>query len=102
MPSGSPWCASTITPGRSIYCAHEFVTENARYAYVFYAVALNSTGALVSIARDKGDFAAALEHARVLLTLDPGNAQLQALVAETRKEGASASVKDLDSLPICC
>ncbi len=83
--------------------------DNARYAYV-YAVALNSSGAageamalleqthrqhpadrdvlmaLVSFARDKGDFAAALRHARELLTLDPGNAQLQALVAELEKK----------------
>ena len=29
--------------------------------------------ALVSIARDKGDFATALRHARELVTLDPGN-----------------------------
>ena len=38
--------------------------------------------ALVSIARDQGDFAAALGHARELLALDPGNAQLRAVVAE--------------------
>jgi hypothetical protein len=30
--------------------------------------------ALVSIARDKADFAAALRYAREFLTLDPGNA----------------------------
>jgi predicted CXXCH cytochrome family protein len=89
--------------------AHELVPDNARYAYV-YAVALNSSGAagealalleethqqhladrsvlmaLVSIGRDKGDFAAALRHARELLTLDPGNAQLQALVSEFEKK----------------
>jgi Flp pilus assembly protein TadD len=83
--------------------------DNARYAYV-YAVALNSSGAavealalleeahqqhpadrnvlmaLVSFARDNGDFTAALRHARELLTLDPGNAQLQALVAELEKK----------------
>jgi tetratricopeptide (TPR) repeat protein len=88
--------------------AHERMPDNARYAYV-YAVALNSSGAageamalleethrlqpadrdvlraLVSFARDKGDFAVALRHARELLTLDPGNAQLQALVAELEK-----------------
>ena len=82
---------------------------NARYAYV-YAVALNSSGAaeealalleeahqlhpadrtvlmaLVSIARDNGDFAVALRHARELLTLDPGNVQLQALIAELEKK----------------
>jgi Flp pilus assembly protein TadD len=89
--------------------AHELMPDNARYAYV-YAVALNSSGAgkdalalledahqqhpadrnilmaLVSFAGDQGDFAAALRHARELLTLDPGNAQLQALVAELEKK----------------
>ena len=88
--------------------AHELMPDNARYAYV-YAVALNSSGAakealslleaahqqhpadrnimtaLVSIARDNGDFAVALRQARELLALDPGNAQLQALVAELEK-----------------
>ena len=88
---------------------HELMPDNARYAYV-YAVALNSSGAagealalledahqqhpadrsvlvaLVSIARDNGNFAAALRHARELLTLDPGNAQLQGLVAELEKK----------------
>ena len=42
--------------------------------------------ALVSIARDNGNFARALRHARELLTLDPGNAQLQALVAELEEK----------------
>jgi tetratricopeptide (TPR) repeat protein len=89
--------------------AHELTPDNARYAYV-YAVALNSTGAtrealallerahqrhpadrnvlttLVSIARDNGDFAAALGHARELLALDPGDAQLQALVSDLEKK----------------
>src|SRR3984893_215116 len=89
--------------------AHELVPDNARYAYV-YAVALNSSGAarqaatlleeahqqhpadrdvlmaLVSIARDQGTCAAALEHARELLALDPGNAQLRALVSELEKK----------------
>jgi tetratricopeptide (TPR) repeat protein len=89
--------------------AHELMPDNARYAYV-YAVALNSSGAtgealalleeahqqhpadrsvlmtLVSIARDNGDFMAALRHARELLTLDPGNAPLQALVAELERK----------------
>jgi predicted CXXCH cytochrome family protein len=88
--------------------AHELVPDNARYAYV-YAVALNSSGAasealalleethrhhpadrnvlmaLVSIARDNGEYAAALRHARELLALDPGNAQLQALVTELER-----------------
>jgi predicted CXXCH cytochrome family protein len=85
--------------------AHELMPANARYAYV-YAVALNSTGAaadavalledahrqhpadhdvltaLVSFARDKGDFALALRYARDLVTLEPGNAQLRALVSD--------------------
>jgi len=83
--------------------------EDARYAYV-YAVALNSSGAagealalleqahqqhpadrsvltaLVPMARNNGDFAAALRHARELPTLDPGNAQLQALVSELEEK----------------
>jgi Flp pilus assembly protein TadD len=42
--------------------------------------------ALVSIGRDKGEFAAALRHAGELLTLDPGNAQLHGLVAELEKK----------------
>src|SRR5215467_7915179 len=89
--------------------AHELMPDNARYAYV-YAVALNSSGAageamalleqthrqhpadrdllmaLVSFARDNRDFADALRHARELLTLDPGNAQLQDLVGELEKK----------------
>jgi tetratricopeptide (TPR) repeat protein len=89
--------------------AHELAPDNGRYAYV-YAVALNSTGApeqamtllerihgrhptdrdvltaLVSVARDQGDFAAALRHARELVTLDPGDAQLRALVSDLEKK----------------
>jgi hypothetical protein len=42
--------------------------------------------ALVAIARDSGDFAAALGHARELLTLDPGDARLQALVSDLEKK----------------
>jgi Flp pilus assembly protein TadD len=92
--------------------AHELMPDNPRYAYV-YAVALNSSGAakealalleeahqrhpadrniltaLVSIARDNGDFAAALRHARELLALDPGNAQLHALVSDLEKRQAN-------------
>jgi predicted CXXCH cytochrome family protein len=88
--------------------AHELMPDNARYAYV-YAVALNSSGAagealalleqthrqhpadrnvlmaLVSIARDNGDFAAALRHARALLTLDPADTQLRSLVSDLEK-----------------
>ena len=85
--------------------AHELAPDNARYAYV-YAVALNSTSAsgeamtlleqahqrhpadreillaLVSIARDKGDFTIALRHARELAVIEPENAELRALVAD--------------------
>jgi Flp pilus assembly protein TadD len=88
--------------------AHELTPENARYAYV-YAVALNSTGAaadalavldeahqqhradrdvlmaLVSIARDNGDFAAALRHARELATLDPADTRIRSLVSDLEK-----------------
>jgi len=76
--------------------AHELAPNNARHAYV-YGVALNSTGAhadamallekahqrhpsdrnillaLVSIARDNGDLATALLHARELVILDPSD-----------------------------
>ncbi len=79
---------------------HELMPENTRYAYV-YAVALNSTGsrddaisllerthhrhppdkdvllALNSIARDKGDVANALLHAREFVTLYPSDAQFR-------------------------
>ena len=55
--------------------------------YPFVARHLERTqAALVSVARDNGDFAAALRHARELLTLDPGNTQLQALVSELEKK----------------
>ena len=91
--------------------AHELAPDNARYAYV-YAVALNSTGApaeamalldrshqqhpadrdilmaLVSIARERGDFALALRHARELVTLDPADAQMRALVSDLEKRQA--------------
>jgi len=84
---------------------YELAPDNARYAYV-YGVALNSTGApaealallerahqqhptdrdtltaLVSIARDMRDFALALRHTRELVTLNPGDAQLRALVSD--------------------
>ena len=42
--------------------------------------------ALVSFARDSGDFTAAMRYARELLTLDPGNAQLRALVADLERK----------------
>jgi Flp pilus assembly protein TadD len=91
--------------------ATELAPDNARYAYV-YAVALNSRGApadamtllerahhqhptdreilmaLVSIARDTGDFAVALQHARELGALDPGDARLRALISELEKKAA--------------
>jgi tetratricopeptide (TPR) repeat protein len=90
--------------------ATELAPDNARYAYV-YAIALNSTGAvaeamgllerthrrnpsdadvlvaLVAIARDRGDIAAALRYARELAGLRPADMQLRALVLdlETRQ-----------------
>jgi hypothetical protein len=42
--------------------------------------------AIMPSPRDNGDFATALRHARELLTLDPGNTQLQALVSELEKK----------------
>jgi Flp pilus assembly protein TadD len=44
--------------------------------------------ALVSIARDTGDFALALRHARELVTLDPGDAKLRALISDLEKRQA--------------
>jgi Flp pilus assembly protein TadD len=91
--------------------ANELAPENARYAFV-YAVALNSTGAgaeamtlleeahrrhpadrdvlmaLVSIARDKGDLATALLHARELVDLYPADTQLRTLLLELEKHEA--------------
>jgi predicted CXXCH cytochrome family protein len=91
--------------------AYELAPDNARYAYV-YGVALNSTGApvealallerahqqhptdrdtlmaLVSIARDTGDFALALRHARELVALNPGDVQLRALVSDLEQRQA--------------
>jgi len=42
--------------------------------------------ALITIASDTGDFASALQDARELLTLDPGNAQLRGLIADLEKK----------------
>ena len=42
--------------------------------------------ALVSIARDTGDFGAALRHARELVTLDPADTRLRALVSDLEKQ----------------
>jgi Flp pilus assembly protein TadD len=111
IPSVCSWFGSRTTPGalELLRRAHELMPDNARYAYV-YAVALNSSGAarealalleethqqhpadrnvlmaLVSFAREQGDFAAPLRHARELLSLDPMNAQLHALVSELEKK----------------
>ena len=91
--------------------AAELAPGNARYAYV-YAVALNSTGspaqamellenthkrhpadrdtllALVSIARETGDVATALTHARELVALYPTDRQLHTLVLDLEKRQA--------------
>ena len=91
--------------------ASELAPDNARYAYV-YAVALNSTGspaqamellenthkrhpadrdtlfALVSIAREMGDVATALTHARELVALYPTDIQLRTLVLDLEKRQA--------------
>jgi len=88
--------------------ASELAPENSRYAYV-YAIALNSIGAsaqalqlledthkrhpadrdtllaLVSIARENGDFATALLHARELVTLYPTDMQLRLLILDLEK-----------------
>jgi predicted CXXCH cytochrome family protein len=88
--------------------ANELAPDNARYAYV-YAVALNSAGAhaeamallerahrqhpadrdvllaLVSIAQERGDLAAALSHARELAALDPADVQIRNLLSELEK-----------------
>ena len=91
--------------------ASELAPDNARYAYV-YAIALNSIGAgasamellenthkrhptdrdtllaLVSIARETGDFATALAHARELVALFPTDMQLRMLVLDLEKRQA--------------
>ncbi len=88
--------------------AAELAPGNARYAYV-YAIALNSTGspaqamellenshkrhpadrdtllALLSIARETGDVATALTHARELVALYPTDRQLRTLVLDLEK-----------------
>ena len=88
--------------------ASELAPDNVRYAYV-YAIALNSTGAaaeaiallerthrqhpadrdvlvaLVSIARDRGDFATALRYARELAGLYPADMQVRAMVMDLEK-----------------
>jgi predicted CXXCH cytochrome family protein len=85
--------------------AMELAPDNIRYAYV-YAIAMNSAGdhqaamailgrahqqhpadvdvlgALVAIARDKGDFPAALLYARALAALRPEDPQLRILVQQ--------------------
>ncbi|HTV34523.1 MAG TPA: tetratricopeptide repeat protein [Methylocella sp.] len=91
--------------------ASALAPDNARYAYV-YAIALNSIGspaqamelletaherhpadrntllALVSIARDSGDFATALIHARELVALYPQDMELRMLVLDLEKRQA--------------
>ena len=91
--------------------ASELAPGNARYAYV-YAIALNSIGAgasamellenthkrhpadrdtllaLVSIARETGDFATALLHARELVALNPEDMELRLLVLDLEKRQA--------------
>jgi Flp pilus assembly protein TadD len=91
--------------------ASELAPDNARYTYV-YAVALNSIGAgasamellenthkrhptdkdtllaLVSIARETGDFATALTHARELVALYPTDMQLRMLVLDLENHQA--------------
>jgi Flp pilus assembly protein TadD len=91
--------------------ATELAPEDAHYAYV-YAIALNSTGrpaeakallerthqqhptdrdallALVSIARDGGDFHEALARARELATLYPADKQIGGLVQQLEQPGA--------------
>jgi len=88
--------------------AAELAPGNGRYAYV-YAIALNSTGAqpqamelletshkrhpadrdtllaLVSIARESGDFATALLHARELVAFYPLDMQLRLLILDIEK-----------------
>lgn len=91
--------------------ASELAPGNARYAYV-YAIALNSIGAgasamelleashkrhpadrdtlmaLVSIARERGNFEAALTHARELAALYPTDMQLRLLILDLEKRQA--------------
>jgi predicted CXXCH cytochrome family protein len=93
---------------QELWQASELAPDNARYAYV-YAIALNSTGAsgqamelletthkrhpadrdtllaLVSIARETGDFTTALSHARELVALYPTDMQLRWLVLDLEK-----------------
>lgn len=88
--------------------ARELAPDNARYAYV-YAIALNSTGAhdeamaqleathqrhptdrdvllaLISIARETGDVAVALTHAREFSALYPSDLQLRMLVLDLER-----------------
>jgi hypothetical protein len=41
--------------------------------------------ALVSIARDRGDFVMALRHAREMATLDPADTRLRSLVSDLER-----------------
>jgi Tfp pilus assembly protein PilF len=91
--------------------ASELAPDDVRFAYV-YAIALNSTGAsgesirvlerahrenpsdrdvlaaLVSIARDKGDLAAALLYGRELINRYPSDVQLRAMVLDLERRQA--------------
>ena len=111
--------------------ASELAPDNARYAYV-YAIALNSTGspgqamellehshklhpadrdtllALVSIARETGDFTTALSHARELIALDPEDTEIHRLVLDLEPSALNALAETnnrrdqlTSDLPIC-
>ena len=97
--------------------AQDLAPDNARYAY-FFAVALNSNGAhgeatavlerthrqhpadrevltaLVSIAQDTGDLAAALSHARELAALDHGDIQIRKLCWSSKSAKPTRRVLD--------
>ena len=106
------WFVNRITPMRWPNCAQatNWRPDNARYAYV-YAIALNTSAAirrrwpcskhppapsggsrrapaLVSIAREAGDFATALLHARELAALYPTDVQLGLLIRDLEQRQA--------------
>ena len=93
--------------------AADLLPDNARYSYV-YAVALNSSGqaskaitileqahrrrpadrdvlvALVTIERDRGGAQAAIQYARELAALSPGDPQAQQLLTDLLKRGGQS------------
>jgi hypothetical protein len=71
-------CGDALNSGGSAKEALSLLDE----AHQQHPADRNILTALVSIARDQADFAAALRHARDLLALDPGNTQLRALISE--------------------